>query len=294
VTYVWFDALINYVSALQFRGKGSFRDFWPKANHLVAKDILKPHGIYWPTMLMAAGLPLYESLHVHGYWVMDSGKMSKSLGNVIRPLEMKDRFGMDSFRYFLLRDMVFGQDASFSMDAFVTRVNADLANNLGNLVSRVLAMGNKYFDGVVQPLGNSWAEEDLALKEAFVRTRREIEEQMEKFYFHRALESIWGNLDRTNQYIVKTSPFVLIKDPQKRPRVGEVLHHLFEALRHSADFLSPFLPETAGEISSLLGIPEDRTTDRTAWGEYFQSAHRVNPPKVLFPRIEPEEKESGN
>jgi len=152
VTYVWFDALINYLSALELHGSEFRENFWPKANHLIAKDILKPHAIYWPTMLMAAGLPLYEHLNVHGYWVMDSGKMSKSLGNVVRPLEMKDKFGMDAFRYFLLREMAFGQDAKFSLEALVTRINADLANNLGNLVSRVLAMQQKYFNGVVQPL----------------------------------------------------------------------------------------------------------------------------------------------
>ena len=169
VTYVWFDALLNYVSALQHRGADSLSSFWPKAQHLIAKDILKPHAIYWPTMLMAAGLPLYDHLNVHGYWVMDSGKMSKSLGNVIRPLEMKARFGMDAFRYFLLREMAFGQDAKFSEEALITRINADLANNLGNLVSRVLAMQQKYFAGVVQPFSSEWAAEDVELRGKFTQ-----------------------------------------------------------------------------------------------------------------------------
>ena len=154
VTYVWFDALINYVSALEHKGGDFFDAYWPCCNHLIAKDILKPHAVFWPTMLMAAGLPLYDRLNVHGYWIMDKGKMSKSLGNVIRPLDMKERYGMDAFRYYLLREMVFGQDATFSMEAFVNRVNADLANNFGNLVSRVLAMQKRYFGGVVQPMGN--------------------------------------------------------------------------------------------------------------------------------------------
>lgn len=286
VTYVWFDALINYVSALKFKGEEFYRTYWPKATHLIAKDILKPHGIYWPTMLMAAGLPCYEHLYVHGYWIMESGKMSKSLGNVVRPLEMKERYGMDAFRYFLLRDMVFGQDAAFSLESFVTRINADLANNLGNLVSRVLAMQKKYFDGKVQPLGESWAEEDQKLSEGFLHTGDEIHRHMEGLYFHRALESIWGALDRTNQYIVQTSPFVLMRDPKNAKRVGEILHHLLESLRMTSEFLIPFLPDTAEEIRSLLAIPENTAAEKIPWGCLFKPDHHVHPPKVLFPRIE--------
>ncbi|HEX9443956.1 MAG TPA: methionine--tRNA ligase, partial [Candidatus Binatia bacterium] len=206
VTYVWFDALINYVSALKLKGEDHFQKFWPRANHLIAKDILKPHAIYWPTMLMAAGLPLYEHLNVHGYWVMDSGKMSKSLGNVVRPLEMKQRYGMDAFRYFLLREMAFGQDANFSLDALVNRVNADLANNFGNLVSRVLAMQERYFAGAVQPLGGEWAKEDIELRDKFLGAEAEMNHQMESLQFHRALEAVWSALDHANRYIVQTAP----------------------------------------------------------------------------------------
>src|SRR5262249_17784988 len=143
-----------------------FDQYWPQAEHLIAKDILKQHGIFWPTMLMSAGLPLFKCLHVHGYWTQGESKMSKSLGNVIRPLEMNQRFGMEAFRYFLLREMAFGQDATFTEDAFVTRVNADLANNLGNLVSRTLAMQQRYFGGSVQPLG-AGTDEDRDLAAAF-------------------------------------------------------------------------------------------------------------------------------
>ncbi len=286
VTYVWFDALINYVSALKFRGEDTFQVLWPKAHHLIAKDILKPHAIFWPTMLMAAGLPLYESLNVHGYWIMDSGKMSKSLGNVVRPLEMKNRYGMDAFRYFLLREMVFGQDATFSLDSFVTRVNADLANNLGNLVSRILAMQQRYFGGVVQPLGASWPSEDQELRNAFVRTAEDIKRHMEEFHFHRALESLWSAIDQTNRYIVQTSPFVLFKQPEQKPRVGEILHHLLESLRMTARLLSAFLPETSAEVQSLLGAAESAAWRQSRWGEFFSSGHKVKPPKVLFPRIE--------
>ncbi|MFQ5684266.1 MAG: methionine--tRNA ligase [Candidatus Binatia bacterium] len=286
VTYVWFDALINYVSALELCGRDFFKAFWPKANHLIAKDILKPHGVFWPTMLMAAGLPLYEHLDVHGYWAMDSEKMSKSLGNVIRPLEMKNRFGMDAFRYFLLREMVFGQDATFSLDALVTRINADLANNLGNLVSRVLAMQQRYFKGLVQPLGTLWAPEDHELRETFLRAEKDLVQHMAELRFHRGLEAVWMAIDHANRYIVQTSPFVLIKDPEKRGRVGEVLHHLLEAIRVIAHLLSPFLPETSKEIQTLLHLSEESLHSLSPWGKCFSPGHKVQPPKVLFPRID--------
>ena len=284
VTYVWFDALLNYVSALENRGRDSLGSLWPKANHLIAKDILKPHAIYWPTMLMAAGLPLYEHLYVHGYWNMDSSKMSKSLGNVIRPLEMKARFGMDAFRYFLLREMAFGQDAKFSEEALITRINADLANNLGNFVSRALAMQQKYFAGVVQPLGASWKKEDVELRDKFAAAEFDLKNQMEDLQFHRALEAVWSALDHANRYIVQTAPFTLIKDVEKKARVGEVLHHLLEAVRTLARVLAPFLPDAAREMRDLLSLNDAAL--KTPWGEGFSPGHRVKPAKVLFPRID--------
>ena len=288
VTYVWFDALLNYVSALQHRGADSLSSFWPKAQHLIAKDILKPHAIYWPTMLMAAGLPLYDHLNVHGYWVMDSGKMSKSLGNVIRPLEMKARFGMDAFRYFLLREMAFGQDAKFSEEALITRINADLANNLGNLVSRVLAMQQKYFAGVVQPLRSEWAGEDVELRNKFIQAENDLNSYVAELQFHRALESVWSALDHANRYIVHTAPFTMIKDPEKQARVGEVLHHLLEVVRTLSRLLAPFMPDTARELSALLALSDDAL--KMPWGQGFAAGHTVHAPKVLFPRIETEAK----
>ena len=288
VTYVWFDALINYVSALEWHGEALFDKYWPRANHLIAKDILKPHAIFWPTMLMAAGLPLYERLHVHGYWIMDSGKMSKSLGNVVRPLDMKQRFGMDAFRYYLLREMVFGQDATFSLDAFVTRVNADLANNLGNLVSRILAMQQKYFDGIVQPMEGGDLAEDRSLRTAFSEAIDGVDRHMQGFAFHRALECVFLALDRTNQYIVQTAPFSLIKDPSQKGRVGAILHHVLEAVRITGELLAPFLPESSARIRDLLALPTEGAL-RAEWGETFGADHRVKPPEVLFPRIELQE-----
>lgn len=286
VTYVWFDALLNYVSALEHRGGDSLQSYWPGAQHLIAKDILKPHAIYWPTMLMAAGLPLFDHLNVHGYWVMDSGKMSKSLGNVIRPLEMKGRFGMDAFRYFLLREMAFGQDAKFSEEALVTRINADLANNLGNLVSRVLAMQQKYFAGVVQPLSANWAPEDNELRDRFVKAENDLKSYMVELQFHRALESIWSALDHANRYIVQTAPFTLIKDPAKQARVGEVLHHLLDVVRTLSRLLTPFMPDTGNELRQLLRLDDAAPSYAAPWGKSYSPGHKVNAPKVLFPRIE--------
>ena len=290
VTYVWFDALINYVSALRLKGKEVFDELWPHAQHLIGKDILKPHGIFWPTMLMSVGLPLFKGLRVHGFWTRGESKMSKSLGNVIRPLEMKKRFGMDSFRYFLLREMAFGQDATFSTDALITRVNADLANNLGNLISRTLAMQKRYFDGEVQELTTPWSTEDQELMAAHERALEEVPAHVEQLAFHRALESTWRAIDRANKYVVETAPFRLMKDDATKRRAGAILHHLLEGLYVTAFLLEPFLPETAARILTLLGLPADSKVDEAwQWGNAVPAGHRVGPPEALFPRIENEE-----
>jgi methionyl-tRNA synthetase len=286
VTYVWFDALINYVSALKYKGEDFFQRFWPEAEHFIGKDIVKPHGVFWPTMLMAAGLPLYRHLNVHGFWTVEGQKMSKSLGNTISPLEMKEKIGMDAFRYFVLRESVFGQDADFRQESLIGRYNADLANNLGNLVSRVLSMQQKYFDGVVQPLGSEWAPEDRQLRDKFIGVERDLADFMTDLQFHRALEAIWGALDHANRYVVQTSPFTLFKDVQKRPRVGEVLHHLLEAIRKVSELSAAFLPDTARDLRTLLALPDQKSPSDVPWGKAFLPGHKVKGPKVLFPRIE--------
>lgn len=286
VAYVWVDALTNYVSALRHIRPNEFDLYWPQAVHLIGKDILKAHGVFWPTMLLSAGLPLFKGLRVHGYWNFGASKMSKSLGNVIRPLEMKERFGMDAFRYFLLREMAFGQDATFSEDAFVTRVNADLANNLGNLVSRTLAMQQRYFGGAVQPLG-TWTDEDRALADAFRNARDEVAAHTEQLAFHRALEALWRAIDHANKYIVTTSPFTLAKDPSTKARAGAVLHHLLEGLFVTAVLLRPFLPESSDRILGMLNLPTDRelSTD-WQWGSALTDRHVTLKAEILFPRIE--------
>ncbi len=286
VTYVWFDALISYISALHAHGQATFDAMWPVAHHVMAKDILKPHAIFWPTMLMALGLPLFKRLLIHGYWVSGESKMSKSLGNVIRPLELKARYGMDAVRYFLLREMAFGQDATFSEDALVVRVNADLANNLGNFVSRTLSMQQRYFEGVVQPLG-PLTTEDQDLIGKFTEAYREMPRLTEELAFHRALEALWRAIDHANKYIVVTAPFTLAKDPAQRPRVGSILHHLLEALRATALLLTWSMPDTSARILGLLGLEAATLLPADlAWGTHFSAGHRTQPPVALFPRIE--------
>jgi len=288
VTYVWFDALISYVSGLKAAGESRFADMWPNAHHIIGKDILKPHAIFWPTMLMALGLPMYKRLLVHGYWLRGESKMSKSLGNVIRPLEMKARFSMDAFRYFLLREMSFGQDSTFSEDAFITRVNADLANNIGNLVSRTLSMQQRYFQGVVQPLGE-WTEADHELVATYETAFREVPQLTESLGFHHALEALWRAIDQANKYIVVTAPFKMAKDEAQRPRVGAILHHLSEALHATALLLSWFLPETSHRIFELLNVQAPtRLPTELGWGTHFEPGQSTAPPIPLFPRIEDE------
>ena len=286
VTYVWFDALINYVSALKHKGEDTFQRFWPEAQHFIGKDIVKPHGVFWPTMLMAAGLPLYKHLNVHGFWTREGQKMSKSLGNAVSPIEMKKMIGMDAFRYFLLRESVFGEDADFRDDNLIARYNADLANNLGNLVTRVLAMQGKYFAGVVQPLSGEWLREDQEIRNKFAKAEADLNHQMADLQFHRALEALWAAIDHANRYIVQTAPFTLFRDPEKHARVGEVLHHLLEALRQVSRLLEPFMPDTAKELQLLLGLKETDAAYRAPWGQGFSPGHKVNGPTVLFPRIE--------
>jgi methionyl-tRNA synthetase len=282
VTYVWFDALFSYVSALEIAG---LPELWSTVHHLIAKDILKPHAIYWPTMLMAAGLPLYRQLQVHGYWNLSGGKMSKSLGNVIRPRDLQARYGMDAVRYYLLRDKSYAGDADFSEDGLVARLNADLANGLGNLASRVLAMQQRYFEGELQPLAPEAV--DLALREAFADARRELDQHVADFAFHRALEALWRALDHANKYVTETAPFSLAKSKDRLPRVGAILHELCEALRVTAQLVEPFMPETARKLSTYLGFPESRLAELDlAWGTAFAAGHRITAGPALFPRFD--------
>jgi methionyl-tRNA synthetase len=283
VTYVWFDALLNYTSAAALRGTQFFDDYWPCAEHFIAKDILKPHGVYWPTMLMAAGFPLYRHLNVHGYWTVEGNKMSKSLGNVIAPSEMIEKYGNDAFRYFLLRESVFGLDADFREETLVNRYNGDLANNVGNLVSRTLSMLQRYFQGDLPEVSRAEAI-DRELEQAFAAAEAEIERQMSNLGFNRALEALLRATDRANKYIAETAPFTLAKKPEEMPRVGTILRNLAEALLRTGRLVAPFLPQTGEHILDLLNASAEPAA--VAWGRGFPRGHRVKPPAALFPRIE--------
>ncbi|MEW6184477.1 MAG: methionine--tRNA ligase [Thermodesulfobacteriota bacterium] len=288
VTYVWFDALINYLSGLDFPEGENYLRFWPSVQHIIAKDILKPHGIYWPTMLKAAGVEPYRHLNVHGYWNMDQTKISKSLGNVIRPKDLADRFGTDAVRYFFLREMVFGLDAHFSEEAMVQRINADLANNFGNCFSRSLTMIEKYCQGTVPGVEEQGPEEER-LKTLTARVWETVKRETQGYAFHKALMALWELVDEANKYIDTQAPWALAKDPGKKSRLMTVLSTLAEALHQIALLLTPFLPQTASKMRQQLGLEEKEVS----WPEEIQwdssvSGRKVRKGPALFPRIETE------
>jgi len=252
VTYVWFDALINYISALGYPDGEDYRKYWGGAHHLVAKDILKPHAVFWPTMLMSAGIPLYRGLRVHGYWTVNETKMSKSLGNVIAPLDMAKKYGLSAFRYFLLSEMSFGQDSSFSEEALVGRFNADLANDLGNLFSRSLAMTHKYFGGVVPECGEL-QDLDREVLEIGHNAMANFQDQFEHFQFSRALKSLWELVRHLNKYIDSSAPWTLYKNKDMN-RLGTVLYVILEGMRKVALHLWPVMPSTSETMLSQLGV----------------------------------------
>jgi methionyl-tRNA synthetase len=299
VTYVWFDALLNYVSALGGPGAADFARYWPHVTHLIGKDILKPHGIYWPCMLRAAGLlrdegasdaplPGFARLRVHGYWTLGGGKISKSVGNVVEALALTRKYGNDAFRYFVLREMPFGQDANFSEEAFVERLNADLANDLGNLVSRATTLiaahgrpGAGAPGRVVTP--------DAALADVFRRARRAADEAMAQFACSRALVAIWEGVTAVNQYVDSRQPWALAKDPQGGGRLAEVLVTLAEALRCLGVMLLPFLPEASARIRRAVGDTSPGRLDDAGFGRPWripEDLGAVQRLTGLFPRVE--------
>jgi methionyl-tRNA synthetase len=289
VTYVWYDAFWAYVSepATHIGLEAFARDIWPHTEHFIGKDILKTHAVYWPPILLAAGLPLFRHLNVHGWLNFGGARMSKSSGNVADPVSYERAFGADVLRYFVMREVVYGLDGDFSEERLIERYNADLANDLGNLVSRVLSMAARYFNGEVkaapQPVpagaydGLDWTVIEQLLSPVVNRVTEELD-------FKRALDLVWAGLETSNKYIVVTAPFSLARDPAKMDEVAQILANLLEALRVIADTLEPFMPVTAGKIFDLLNV--NGTIARVPYGDGLKPGHKVKAPVALFPRIE--------
>ncbi|MGD8561995.1 MAG: methionine--tRNA ligase [Desulfarculaceae bacterium] len=306
VTYVWFDALINYLTGLGWPGGEMVDKFWTgdgaSPQHLIAKDILKPHGIYWPTMLMSLALAegraqdyyLYRHLNVHGYWNLGQRKMSKSTGDVVQPLDLAQIYGVDAFRYFVMREMTFGLDAAFSEELLVERYNADLANDLGNLFSRVLNMLHRYRDGVVPKLHQEQLSDlDKDMLAAFAaldgdKAELQFREHMHNYRFHVGLMAVWDPVRAANKYIVSTEPWEMAKDPQKAAALDNVLHILVQLLASVSHLIWPVMPITAGKMAAVLGAEIKVPVD---WQALFQlkllgPGGQTQKPQALFPRID--------
>jgi methionyl-tRNA synthetase len=293
VTYVWFDALINYLTGIGYPDGADFSRYWEVAEHIIAKDILKPHAIYWPTMLKAIGLAPYKRLHVHGYWNINEAKMSKSVGNVVRPEKLHQDFGVDTVRYFLMREMSFGLDASFSDENVIARQNSDLANDLGNLLSRSLTMISKFAKGKV-PEPAEPGPPDTELAEAASTMVTEYTTHMNAFAFNRALQSVWKVISMSNKYIVTSEPWVLAKDPSKAGRLNTVLYTLAETLRLIGLVLEPVMPETSTKMRIALGLQaaeenKPNLKDHGKWG-ITPSGQVISAGTTLFPRLDKKKK----
>jgi methionyl-tRNA synthetase len=290
VMYVWFDALTNYITAVGFGGgdQRMFANYWPADVHLIGKEIVRQHAIYWPAFLMAADLPLPKQIVSHGWWLMEGAKMSKSKGNVVRPDAYVDRFGLDALRYFVFREMVFGQDASFGDEAFLTRYNADLANDLGNLVSRATTMIHRYCGGVVPAADPAMLAREpehlLALSvDALVASVRAA---VESFQLSGALREIWEVIGGTNRYIVTREPWAVAKSPDRRAELETSLYVAADTLRVVAELLRPFMPGTAERTLTMLGIPAAAHSWATLVRGSLAAGTKLGETYQLFPRIE--------
>lgn len=293
VVYVWIDALLNYVTALGYGTEDTALadKYWPADVHLMSKEIVRFHTIYWPIILMALDLPLPKQVFAHGWLLMKDGKMSKSKGNVVDPVTMIDRYGLDALRYYLLREVPFGADGTFTPESFVERVNSDLANDLGNLLNRTVAMVDKYFGGEVPVFKRGVTDYDQALEEAAEAISGKVEEAMERMEFSVALTAIGQFVSRSNKYIDETQPWALAKDESKQGELASVMSHLVESLRIASILLQPFLTRTPKKIWEQLGIQEG---ELTAWEGVrtlgiIPAGTKVAKADPIFPRLDVEQ-----
>ena len=292
VIYVWVDALTNYINALGYQSEDDslFNNYWPADVHVVGKDIVRFHTIYWPIFLMALDLPLPKKVFAHGFIMMKDGKMSKSKGNVVYPEMLVERYGLDATRYFLLRELPFGQDGVFSPESFVERTNYDLANDLGNLLNRTISMINKYFDGEIPSEGLVPTEYDESLTDFTLEIVKKYEASMENMQFSVVLGELWALVSRTNKYIDETSPWVLAREEADKGKLAAVMAHLASSLRHIAILLQPFMTKSPKQIAEQLGIDRSLLNWETLgdFGAIPAGTKVIEKGVPIFPRLDPD------